>query len=525
MSQPEPRTLPPIGTTILLALCAALLLYRLGAVPLIGPDEPRYSRVAVEMARSGDLVTPTLQGEPWLEKPPLYYWMAASAFRALGENEAAARLPSLLALLVTVGATAVFGARLYGARAGLVAGFVVGTSLLCFAYGRAASMDMLLTATLTAGLALLGLRRLGIAGPAAAVAGAGLLGLATVAKGPLGLVVPVLVLLPHAWLTRRARGPALVTYGSVCAFLATALPWYALELVDQGEVFVRTFLLDHNLLRFTSTRHNHPGSVFYYVPVVLLGLFPWSGLVLPALGRFDRRAVTDLFVGLWVAFPFAFFSAAGSKLPGYILPVLPPLAVLMGRGAVALLDGLPLPRGLGPRAAAVLAAVLGVAVGLAPWLMRLEPAGLRGLLLAPASAGALTMLLAAGLFWREAPREGLKVLRAGAAAFLLLLATGAPPLLSALESGRDLFRPARGREVLVWGAWRTAWMAGYFYNDARVREVKGAEAIVEAARREPVLVLCAPYECSQVERLPAVEVTSLATGPRQNRLLEVKPKG
>ena len=76
----------------------------------------------------------------------------------------------------------------------------------------------------------------------------------------------------------------------------------------------------------------------------------------------------------------------------------------------------------------------------------------------------------------------------------------------------------------MWGAWRTAWMAGYFYNDARVREVKGADAIAEAAGREPVLVLCAPYECSQVERLPAVEVTTLATGPRRNLLLEVKPK-
>src|SRR5438067_1418660 len=103
---------------LLLALTAALLIFRLGDVPLIGPDEPRYARVAVEMERSHDLVTPTLQGAPWLEKPALYYWLAAACYASLGEHEAAARLPSVAALLMMVGATAILGARLYGCRAG-----------------------------------------------------------------------------------------------------------------------------------------------------------------------------------------------------------------------------------------------------------------------------------------------------------------------------------------------------------------------------------------------------------------------
>ena len=130
--------LPVRGAALLLALTAALLLLRQGQVPLVGPDEPRYARVAVEMSRSGDLVTPTLQGEPWLEKPALYYWMAAAAFRTLGETETAARLPSLAAALLMTGATALVGARLYGGPAGLHAGFALGTSLLIFIYGRAA---------------------------------------------------------------------------------------------------------------------------------------------------------------------------------------------------------------------------------------------------------------------------------------------------------------------------------------------------------------------------------------------------
>lgn len=244
------QSLPGKGALVLLALCGALLMYRLGAVPLLGPDEPRYSRVAVEMKRSGDLVTPTLQGEPWLEKPILYYWLAAACFSLLGENEAAARLPSAAGLLVTVAFTALLGSRLYGSRVGLLAGSITGLSLLMFAYGRAASMDMLLTASVTGGVGLLALRRLGIAGPSAAVAGGAFVGLATLAKGPLGLLLALLVLVPHWMLTRRGRGFRLVTLGSVAAFVFVALPWYGLVTLAHGRGFIDTFFLNHNVQRF-----------------------------------------------------------------------------------------------------------------------------------------------------------------------------------------------------------------------------------------------------------------------------------
>ena len=174
-----PQSLPPRATALLLALVLALLVLRLGGVPLLGPDEPRYARVAVEMQRSGEWVTPTLQGEPWLEKPPLYYWLAGGAFRVLGETEAAARVPSVLALLLLTGTAALVGARLHGSAAGLHAGFVAGTSLLTFAYGRAASMDMLLAASVTLSIGVAGLRMLGIAGRTAWAGAAAAAGLAT----------------------------------------------------------------------------------------------------------------------------------------------------------------------------------------------------------------------------------------------------------------------------------------------------------------------------------------------------------
>ena len=199
------HSLPPRATGVLLALVLALLAFRLGAVPLVGPDEPRYTRVAVEMHRAGEWVRPTLQGEPWLEKTPLFYWLAGGAFAVLGETEAAARVPSVLAALLLVGATALVGARLYGSAAGLHAGFVAGTSLLPFAYARAASMDMLLAATVTVAIGLLALRLLGIAGRLAIVAAAAAAGLATLAKGPLGLLLPILVVSGYVVATREWR--------------------------------------------------------------------------------------------------------------------------------------------------------------------------------------------------------------------------------------------------------------------------------------------------------------------------------
>jgi 4-amino-4-deoxy-L-arabinose transferase-like glycosyltransferase len=516
----DDRVLPARGTALLLLFSAAILLYRLGAVPLIGPDEPRYARVAIEMQRSGDLVTPTLQGTPWLEKPILYYCLAAGCFSVFGENEMAARLPSVLAALLMVGWTALLGARLYGCRAGLWAGSITASALLCFAYGRAASMDMLLASMLTVGLTLLAFRRLGIAGPPSAVAGAAFLGLATLAKGPLGLLLPLLVLIPHALLTRRRTSPRLVTWGALVAFAVVAVPWYALILRAQGWTFIDTFLLNHNVERFTSTIHRHPGSFLYYVPVLVAGLFPWSGLLVPAAARFDRRASADLFLASWVIGPLIFFSAAGAKLPGYILPVIPALAVLMGRGAVSMIDGALDHKRWASRAAAVLGGVLGLAALAAPWLARLPHPALTQLLVAPAVWAGLLMLIAGLLLVRDAA-QGLRVLRLGAFGFLLLLTLAAPPLLATIESGRDLFAPARGREVLAWGAWRTAWMAGYFYNDGRVHEVTDAADIVAAAQRRPALALCGPGQRQQLEAMAHIRVRTLAVGVRGNALLEI----
>lgn len=519
---PPSAALPPRGTALLLALVAALLLFRLGTVPLLGPDEPRYTRVAVEMSRSGDFVTPRLQGQPWLEKPVLYYWLAAGAFRVFGETEAAARLPSVLAALLLTGTVALFGARVFGSGAGLHAGFATGTAILTFAYGRAASMDMLLAAFVTIAVALVGLRLLGIAGRLAVPAAGAATGLAVLAKGPLGLLLPAIVV-GAALLLRRDRDVwrRLWSPAAIVLFLAVAAPWYVLVLRAQGWHFVEVFLLDHNVQRFTSTIHRHPGPFVYYLPVLVAGLFPWSGMLIPAFrGLAPRVRPADGFVVAWVLTPLLFFSAAGSKLPGYILPCMPPLALLIGRAADRwIAEGRR--QGLDRRAAAVVTLALCAMVATAPFLIaRTADPGASTLL--TVSVWVLVFGFAFSRKVTPEPAGAIQILRIAAAGVLLLLALALPPILERRESGRVFFATAKGREVLAWGAWRTAWMAGYFYNDGRVRLVEGLPEIHAATASGPALALVGPGEARVLRAQPDLRVTTLAEGPRNNALVRVE---
>ena len=200
-----PTSLPPRATALLLALVLGARSAAARRVPLLGPDEPRYARVAVEMQRAGEWVTPTLQGEPWLEKPPLYYWLAGAAFRLLGETRRAARLPSVLALLLLTGATALFGARLYGSAAGLHAGFVAGTRSCRSPTAAPRRWTCCSPRPSRSRSASRGLRLLGIAGRLASWPPRPPPGLATLAKGPLGLLLPVLVLGGYLLATREWR--------------------------------------------------------------------------------------------------------------------------------------------------------------------------------------------------------------------------------------------------------------------------------------------------------------------------------
>lgn len=515
---PEKNFIAPRDGMMILGLQLLLLLFRLGSVPLLGPDEPRYARVAVEMARANEFTTPTLGGEAWLEKPPLYYWLAGLGYRVLGETEAAARWPAVFAALLLTGFTGAVGARLFGASCGRIAMLILATSPLTFAYGRAATMDMLVAAFITGASGAFILSILGIAGASAVPAAWALVGLAVLAKGPIGVVIPaglalLLLLLLRRFELRRVASPAALALSAVIA-----VPWFVAIYADQGFHFIEVFILNHNLERFTSTIHNHPGPVYYYLPVLLLGVFPWTGIAVAAGGalaavRRDHR----LAILAWMLVPLGLFSAAGSKLPGYILPCLPPLAIILALAARRLV------KRDESAGAARAAGLIGLVAGAV--LAALAIRGLRGgevwgrSAMMPAVWVLATTFMASRAF-QGARSDALRVLSTGAAGFLLLLSLVAPPVLEAMESGRRLFLPAQGREVLVAGAWRTAWMAGYFYNDGRVTEL-GSDWADRIGGAEPRLVLFGPAEWRQVQGSARYRVLELAVGPRGNVLARV----
>jgi hypothetical protein len=176
---------------------------------------------------------------------------------------------------------------------------------------------------------------------------------------------------------------------------------------------------------------------------------------------------------------------------------------------------------MGPRAIAVLTLVLSALIGAVP-LILLRQGTPEWRLAVPMSVWSVIVALLFSRRMGRDPAGALRLMRVGAAGFLLLLAMAAPPIIAARESGATLFIPARGREVLAWRAWRTAWMAGYFYNDARVREVETLGEIVAAAADGPVLVVSGPREREELARVHGLRSTVLAHGPRDHALVQVE---
>ena len=358
-------------------LAWAVLLQGLGGVGLLGPDEPRYAEIAAEMVRRHGYITPRLWGAVWLEKPILYYWQAALSYTLFGLTTAAARLPSALWAVALSAALWAFLRRTHSPRAGVLAAFLSLSTAFLFIFGRAASTDMALSAPLALGMLGLYLwlseqRLVWLAGAAAA------LGLATLAKGPVAGVLAALALAGFAASQRRWRlFPALLRPLPVALFALVAAPWY-LAAEWKNPQFFRVFFWEHNLQRFATNRFEHPQPFWFYLPVLLLALAPWSGwLGLPlaaAVARLRRLGWAHFwrgedeplkfFLGWWAAAPVLFFSLSHSKLPGYILPSIPAAVALIAVYAAERWERLPRwPLAL----SAMLAGLLPAALYTAPW--------------------------------------------------------------------------------------------------------------------------------------------------------------
>jgi 4-amino-4-deoxy-L-arabinose transferase-like glycosyltransferase len=357
---------------VVLVVAALTCLAGLGRPAITDSDEAFYAEAAREMVESGDWLTPRYNYADRWQKPVLYYWGAALGYEVAGVGEAAARLPSALSGIGLAVLAWAVGRRWYGERAGRLAGVVLGTSVGLVTIARLALPDLPLAffislGTWTAMRAALDGDRLDARW---LVASAGALGAGFLMKGPVALAVPLVVLVPLVTIERRWRvvlrpGPLAL---ALLAFLVVGVPWYWAMYRAHGVAYLQSFFVGDNLERFATDRFNDPRPPWFYLPVVVAGMLPWSAFfalwAAPAwrvLRRKARLAVPDLRLILWAVLPVLLFTASVGKQPRYILPALLPLAVGLAASIDARLRaGAP---GRTWTAAAVLAGVVVAAFG------------------------------------------------------------------------------------------------------------------------------------------------------------------
>ncbi len=325
---------------LLLGFCAFLFFYGLGRIGLIGADEPRYAQIAREMLARRDWITPILGGQPWLEKPVLYYWEAMISYSLFGVSDWAARVPSAFDATLMVIAVYLFFRR-FRPGAGLDAALITGSCAAVIGFARAASTDMPLAATFSiAMLAWWAWREAGARWCLAVFYAA--LALGMLAKGPVAPFLAAIIIIAYCAVVREWQWIWKTLWlPGILLFCAVGLPWYvAVQVRNPG--FLREFILQHNLERFSSNLYHHPEPFWYYVPVTLLALVPWTVFAIASIWEnlrtwwnerpakpFDVELQFSLFALVWLFVPVIFFSVSQSKLPGYILPAVPAGAVLL----------------------------------------------------------------------------------------------------------------------------------------------------------------------------------------------------
>ncbi|HEY0405462.1 MAG TPA: glycosyltransferase family 39 protein [Pyrinomonadaceae bacterium] len=542
----QPSTLAKRVWPLFLLAALAFYLYGLGALPFVGPDEPRYAQVAREMYARGDMVTPTLGGHTWFEKPALLYWMLMASFKAFGVSEWAARLGPACAGLLTIILVYWLGRRVERAieheeakaqaeestpraddsttRAveskagideaplapaapalGLWSAVALASCAGLIIFSRAVSFDVIVTMTMTAALACFfvsGLerverRRRWLLACFYACVGASLL-----AKGLIGVVIPAgIVGLDLLWQRRWPERRLLTSllWGVPLALIVAAL-WYAPVIERHGSKFIDEFIIQHHFARFATNKYHHPGPFYYYLPAILILSLPWPVLLIDALARArrwnwrgtDALSRFRLFALMWMVVPIAFFSLSGSKLPGYILPSLPAAALLIGERLARVAQGEGRANAL--RATGLLLLVL---VGGGMLFARSS-----GYITTASAALILAPLFIAGLFALLAARlRRLSVLFI-AGATLLSIALAVNALAGAIgrrESTRELLRQASARgfdATPVCGLYvieRTAefYAAGRIMRDSsgEVLRFEGAAQALEAARQSGGTIL------------------------------------
>lgn len=410
-----------IGFTLAMLLLAVIWFGGLEYRGLFRPDEGRYAEIPREMLASGDWVTPRLNDLKYFEKPPLQYWATAASFALFGEDEWTARLWPAITGFLGVLLVIFAGNRIGPPGAGYAAGLVLATSWGYFLSSQLLTLDMGLTFFLTLALTSFLLAQDERATPQARrnwmlLCWAGM-ALAVLSKGLIGVVLFGLALVLYALAHRDGSVLRNLEWKrGLPLFAAIAAPWFILVQIRNPEFF-RFFFIQEHFQRYLLPDHHRPGSVWYFVPILLIGMLPWTASLAGTLrrawgSRRDRESVHfDRLLVLWVLAIVAFFSLSQSKLPAYVLPAMPALALLIGR------DLARQPR-VDMKWLLVTLVVAGlVLLGFAPALPSLRPAVDLGSLvnnyLPWLAAGAFVLISGAWMSW--------KIHRAGSAPVALMV--------------------------------------------------------------------------------------------------------
>lgn len=345
----HPSTLAKRVYFLLLLAIIVFYFYGLGHLPLVGPDEPRYAQVAREMFLRRDLITPTLGGHTWFEKPALLYWLMIGSYRLFGVSEWAARLGPAICGLSTIFSVWSIGRSVERSSSvgnwrdfGLWSGLIATSCLGLIVFSRAASFDIVITATTSLALCCFIKSELTLETRDRFLLLAGFyvfVGLSLIAKGLVGVVIPFGVVGVYYLLRRRwpNRTVWLSLVWGLPLTLVAAAPWYGPVIAKHGWLFIDEFFVQHHFARYVSNKYHHPQPIYFYPAILLMLVVPWTPLLVDALIGAKNWKWRDkenssrflLFALAWVLFPVVFFSFSGSKLPGYILPTIPAASLLI----------------------------------------------------------------------------------------------------------------------------------------------------------------------------------------------------
>jgi 4-amino-4-deoxy-L-arabinose transferase-like glycosyltransferase len=324
---------------VVVAAAFALYCYGLGVGSLWDQDEALYTQVAVDIVSTGDPITLHRDGAPWFVHPPLYMWLQAAIGKVFGFTEFTARVWSAVSGAAVVAATFALAKMFYGPRTAPLAAGITATTFQVLVQSKIAVFDPTLLAFMLFGLYMY-LVGYTTRSRRAYIWAWVWCGLATLTKGPIGLMLPAMVVVA-LWAIRGEWGRwREVPVAGPILYALVGLPWYIVETVRHGEAFIRTAVGYYMFNRFFGVVEDQPGPWFYYVPVLLLGAYPWTTFLPSAAAWLSRRRdeLASQVILLWCGITLVFYSLAGTKLPNYILPIYPVIAIGIARLWVAFLD-------------------------------------------------------------------------------------------------------------------------------------------------------------------------------------------